>query len=205
MMEKGNLPPELQVLYGVCLMGKGGNDFLVEKLLQAISSLDDECIERTQLMLNYGATDNISLDIFRQGMMETLNRPAALVFVSDLVLKMNKEERWADRLLPIFEAFLNEIENCEKLNMLQINPSGLSLYMSTKRNRHVTILIATLRMQTYKAQQLMGPNADADKINDASKLATCIIDLVYRYQKVLLRETDARELCNDSIEVSALS
>lgn len=203
MMKRGVLPPELQLLHGMCLMGAGGSNFLAGRLIQAIESLDDEYTDQSQFMLDHGMSDDISWEIFRRAMVEPLSKPAAFSFVTDLVRKMGKEKEWTDRLLPIYEQYFNEIETCEEVNVLQINPTTMSLFMSTKKNYYIQTLLATLRMQIFKAQESVDLNGnDGDVLANASGIATSIIDTVYRYRTPLLLELDAKELSNESIEVS---
>ena len=138
--------------------------------------------------------------------MDTLSKPAAFAFATDLILKMKEEEEWADRLLPMFEKYFDEIQNCEEVNVLQINPSALSLFMSTKRNYYVKTLLATLRMKLFTARKLAGNmgKSDGDMITEASKLAKSIFDTVYHFRTTLLREMNKRELNNESLEVSVI-
>ena len=65
MMNLGVLPPELQVLHGMCLIGEGESNFLAGRLIQVLLSLDDMCVDQTQPILDHGASDDISMEVFR--------------------------------------------------------------------------------------------------------------------------------------------
>jgi len=201
-MKHGQLPSELQVLYSLCLIGIGGNEFLAAKLFGAITSLDEREDDSSQSNYNNrGTSEEISFQIFRHAMVNNLSKPAAFAFVTDLLLKMKKEQEWAHHLLPIFECYFKRIEDSEEVTILQINPSSLSLCMSTKRSFHVKTLLAILRMKLYKAQKkIEGVETYTESLSKAVDITMSIIDTIYQYRLTLLLEINKRKINDESIE-----
>mmetsp|Transcript_16860 Transcript_16860/g.20580 ORF Transcript_16860/g.20580 Transcript_16860/m.20580 type:complete len:1144 (-) Transcript_16860:2555-5986(-) len=51
-MEIGSLPPEIRVLYALCLIGDGGKDFIAWKLLQSYEYLNDDDISSEKCIID---------------------------------------------------------------------------------------------------------------------------------------------------------
>lgn len=204
MMKNGILPPELQALHGMCLIGEGGSNFLAEKLIRAVECLDDECMDQKRYLIDHSSSDETSLELFRNAMAETLSKPAAYALLNDIVIKMNKEAEWSSKLLPIYEKYIEEIEKSDRVDVLQLNPSALSLFVSSKRNYYLKVLLAVLQMRLIKAENLMPKKQEIpyDKTCAAYKLVLAIIDTIYRYRTTLLQEVNKRDISNESKEVS---
>ena len=195
LMKLGILPPELQLLHGMCLIGQGGGDFLAQKLVQSVTSLDDDYLDESQTMFDQSSADEISMEMFRRAMIDTLSRPAGFALLTDILLKTKRECEWSNRLLPLYENCVDEIERSDEVRVLQVYPSALSITMATKRSCYIKLLLATQRMRLFEAKS-------NDKFNEAYENVITIVDTIYRYHTTLLLEIDNREINDDSKEVS---
>lgn len=200
----GVLPPELQFLHGLCLVGEGGSDFLAERLVRSVTHLDDEYVDHHQLVLDNVDSDETSLEIYRRTMSDTLTKSAGYALLIDIVAKTKKGREWSHRLLPIYDKYFEEIQKSDEVKVLQVSPSALSSFMITKRNHYVKVLLATQRMQLVKANALIpaeGENRDND-LNEAYKISMAIVDTIYRYRTTLLLEIQNRDIDSDTKEVN---
>lgn len=194
-MGKGMLPPELQVLHGSCLIGEGGSDFVAEKLIKALKLLNDD--EKNEAMNVAETENNSSFEIFRGAIQDSLNKIAGFVFFTDFILQSNKQIEWSERLLPIYEQYINEIEGRQEVKILKMNPSSLSLHMSRKRQSYLKILLFMLKLRLIKAEKIRR----SGKTKQASNLAEDIYKTICHYGSTLLQEIDDRKLRDESIKV----
>jgi hypothetical protein len=202
-MKCGILPPELQVLHGICLVGEGGKNFLAGKLIEATTSLEDEYAE-VSIFNSEESIEDTPFHLFRNAMTETLTKPAAYALLVDVVSKVKKEIHWADRLLPLYENYLIEIENSDEVKLLQMNPSALSMTMSTRRSYHVKTLLAILRMRLIRAEKLLPQgNVNLEQKIESYDITMSVIDTIFNYQTTLLLDIQKKASSDEVISVCA--
>jgi hypothetical protein len=101
-MRMGVLPPQLSVLYGLCLLGEGGKDFLAYKCIKSVDSVEQENDTWKAEPLT-GLTDYNSKWIsFRELSTAPLGRSALYFYIANTVCKVGKEKEMAARLAPMF-------------------------------------------------------------------------------------------------------
>ena len=197
-MGKGVLPPELQVLHGTCLIGEGGKEFLAEKLISAMKLLSgDQHNEIMHFTEDNEAANQTPLDLFRGAMLDSLNKPSGFAFFTDFILKTNKHTEWSERLLPIYDEYVKEIESCQEVDILKMNPFSLPLQMSRKRNYYLKVLLFLLQLKLNKAHNA---NNSGDP-GIACELANDIIQTIQQYSITLLHEINNRQLPDESVKV----
>ncbi len=193
MMKHGVLPPEIQFLLGLCLIGEGGSDFLAGKSIEVLTSFDDDYIEYRSV-LEHCTADEVSLELFRRTMVDTLSKTAAYALLTDILIKTKREEEWSSRLLPLYESFIVDFEKSDEVAVMQVNPTALPLSMSIKRNYYVKVLLALQRMRLVQAKS-------KEKLQEGYSDAVAIVDSIYRYRTALLLEIN-RDINNETKEVS---
>lgn len=197
-LKKGVLPPELQVLHGTCLIGEGGSDFLAEQLIKSMKFLDEDGPDEKSHFLDIDHTINdMAFEIFRGAMLDTLNKSSGFAFFTDFVLKTKKDVEWAERLLPIYEEYIGEIEGGQEVSILHMKPSSLPTQMLRKRNCYVKVLLFMLQLKLNRANELKSK----DGSEKACNLANVVICTIRQYSTTLLPEINRRELSDESTKV----
>jgi len=134
-LQKGILPPELQVLYALCLIGEGGKNYLVFKLIQSLQHLKDDMYQDIeQEIIDPEAKSNSSWLVYRRAMTDELGKIPALAFVTDLLRKVGREADWANQVAPYFRTTVDSMEVFGFLEQ--------SLSKETPRSHHA-VLIST--------------------------------------------------------------
>jgi hypothetical protein len=130
--KKGILPPELQVLYALCLVAAGGKDYLASKCMEAIKDLRDDTGDGIeQKLLDTDAICYPSWQVYRQAMTDQLTRIPAFSFVADVLQKTNTEKEWSIKLVALF---------CQE--MVDMRASGIiaqALAAGTSKNPKIVL------------------------------------------------------------------
>ena len=212
-MKQGILPPELQFLYSLCLIGEGGSKYLAGKLFNAIKELEADQHNNMDTDMFPNEDNETSVEIFRRTMVNPMSKSEAFAFTSDLLIKMKKELEWSDTMLPLFEEQFKELEIRGGTELLLTRQPNLSSSLSRKRNTHLKILQATLYMKFHKAQSIIDSISSCQELDggergydNSSKIAISILDIVIHFREALWSTpTSARGLDSTSIQVSGIS
>lgn len=138
------MPSEIQVLYALCLIGEGGRKFLAEKLVNEIVALAPDAGPGSDVdPIDTDCFTNPSWQLFHRAMTEPLRKTAAFAFVADLVKKVGKEREWADRLGPMFDAYLSELDECGGIDLALEDFAELPAAAVLRRNRIQKVVVAT--------------------------------------------------------------
>jgi len=199
LMKNGMLTSELQVLYGLCLLSEDKFTFLATKMVNAMKDLENSNDEDFELS-SHGISDDISLRLFRRAMAEPMNKLDAFAFTSDVLKKTGKEEEWAERLLPIFQDYMEELEQENAFHILSESAAAQTICMSMKRNSYLKVMFSTLRMKLSKTKK-MAASQEASEKSSAYDLSMLVVDDIYRFQDAVWSMQSDGNPVPDSIEV----
>jgi hypothetical protein len=149
-MRRGILPPDLNVLLSLCLLGERGRDFVAFKCLQSIDSLEQESVS---YLLEAEIDDGVSYDsswtVFKRLMTGMLRRTEALALVQRTLRDCGRDAELHGRLLPLFEA---QVRRLQDLKIVSIDTS-VSLSLESLSVVH-EVATASARFQLQSAETL---------------------------------------------------
>ncbi len=205
MMRKGILTPNLQVLYGLCLISEGNRDFLAEKMIGAIKDIEDSDDEGQNLEATHGPSSNTSSLLFRQAMTSSMNKLDAFAFTSDVIKQLNMEQQWSDRLLPYFQDYLEELDAMKASDILKENSANLSMQRALRRNKYVKVMFSTFRMKIFSGED-SATNACGNErmLKKACDLSYSVIQDIFRFQDALWGTKADGNPTEDTVDVSIL-
>jgi len=179
-LRKGILPPEIQVLYALCIIGEGGKDYLASKLIESLANLQDDIQQNaTEEKVDTDIKRNPGWFVYRCAMTDELTKIPALAFVSDFLRKFDREAEWACKIIPIFRSTVESMEAsgliCEILSkQTLITPN--EVLVSTQV---VKILLAEARFSVVHCQFTeRNWTSTSLTISDANANIVCCFDHV---------------------------
>lgn len=200
LMMNGVLPPELQVLYGISLVAEGTSPFLAIKMLRAIELLDEtDCVD-VELISKCDQSESISIRVFRKSMVEPMNKLETFAFFSDVLRKSKKEEEWAERLLPIFDQYIHELDRSNGFSLLRDAVIPQTIVASIKVRNCTKLLFSTYRMRISVANSIL-TSSNSLQLEKAYELSMAVIDDNHRYLDSFWR-TKSGNPVSESVEVS---
>jgi hypothetical protein len=200
MMKKGVLPPELQVLYGLSLLSEGNCAFIAVKMLSALHDLDQNTREDFDLKADNFESDTVSLRLFRRAMVEPMSKLDAFAFAADILKKVEKEDEWAERILPIFQGYIDDIEDQEIYTLLKDTAVSKNIITSVKKGNCVKVLLSTLRMKVGTARNL-STSSDPSSLKNASAISMAVVESIYLFKDALWSTTPDGNPTPDTVEV----
>ena len=157
-LRHGVLPPEISVLYALCLIQEGGRNFIAKKCMDSLAYLVQEPV--SWLTENRDVDSGLSKDpswlLFRLIATEPLGRTAAFALLADVLHKSGKEEEttWSTHFAPLFGQCLEDLKRDRMLDVLHNNATG-SLFPILKYRRDMLYKIilgfGRLKIQSAKA------------------------------------------------------
>jgi hypothetical protein len=152
-LRRGVFPPEVSVLYSLCLIQEGGRNYVAKACMESILYLPQEDnLWITDTSTNGQASKQAAWQVYRESEAGPLGRVAAFAFVADTLVGSGKESQWASLLAPMFEALVLDLET-HGLTKALADSSGLDSSLSRLRMRHVLkCIIAWARFQVKKAK-----------------------------------------------------
>ena len=224
-LSRGALPPELQTLYALSLVGKGGKDFFAWKLMtHVIPQLEIESPKAIEEDLyDTEIVADSTWVLFRRAAIAPLRRTQAFVLLSDLIKKIGREKEWAKRLASGIQIHFKTLEANNDLLALRPIDSQDSPSNSLMRNQQIKLILALSRMHLYEANRLLaerGQNHDYEtsslkygrenlktnekKVIGPGKLALTVIELMVRFRRVLWKNASKDgSLQQNSLDVSS--
>lgn len=200
-LKEGILPPELQVLYGLCLLSGGNSAFLGVKMLSALHDLDQDAMEDFDLQASTSHSDSVSLRLFRRAMVEPMSKLDAFAFSSDILKKAETDGEWAESILPIFQGYIDELEQQKTFTLLKDATISNNIITSVKRCNCVKVLLSTLRMKIGRARNL-SKSSDSSDLKDAYDSSLGVVDDIYLFKDALWTTTPDGNPISDTVEVS---
>mmetsp|Transcript_56654 Transcript_56654/g.84270 ORF Transcript_56654/g.84270 Transcript_56654/m.84270 type:complete len:1109 (+) Transcript_56654:520-3846(+) len=192
-MERGILPAELQFLHSLGLIGSGGRDYIAWCLFKSIGNLDDH---PPTSEVDTGIKPDTSWLVFRQAMVDPMHKTAAFAFTADLLQKMGKEKEWSVKLADVYQDHFEELNRNGTLDMFDLsNNDKNSIALTMQHNQILKIILATARMQLWKAKKLSSKllllrnrkNSEVakEKLEKLMHLPMFTIDTMARFEQVL--------------------
>ena len=180
-LRHGVLPPEIQLLYGVCLAGEGGKAFLAT---QCIRSVIEQLPQESSWWLTKKHVDtNVSTDsmwiVFHASMTEPLERTAAFAFVADAVQKSGRELDVAHRLVDLFQKFALDLSVKGFVDFVLKGSQRTHSITRHRQNLVLKILVASTR---YRVESAKGKGSKAEceaTLVDAMDSLSTIFPLVW--------------------------
>lgn len=149
-LNKGALTPELRVLYGLALIGKGRRNFVAAKCLEAIDDLQQE----TEQWFSDGDSETKhaaepSWLLFRRALTEELGRTGAYAFTADVLKKTKKEREWAYHFSSLFRNHLQTLKDRGLIDNLLSLREGLTPNRSFRRNQVLKVILQACKFDMY--------------------------------------------------------
>lgn len=142
----GGLPTDLKVLYGLCLAGEGGKQFLAA---QCIADIDLLKQERKDWLSETPVDTSVSVDyswvMLIEQLTEPMERTAMYAFVADIIHDAHLNGDFLTRLAPVFRRHINRMKSAGMLE--EILTSGRTKISSDNTRIHVVfkVLVASAR------------------------------------------------------------
>jgi hypothetical protein len=175
-LRRGVLPPELQVLYGLSLIGEGGSNFLAAQCLESLDALEHKARSWwDETITNSDPSSNSSWVKYHRATTESLGRTAAYALTADVLRATGKEEEMAGRLATLFTRHFDLLKEEGALDLaLRIEEDAIHYDAKYQATRTI---IASLRYQVYQAEMLMREDDGATRSEGRAK-AIAIVDLL---------------------------
>lgn len=163
-LRKGALTPELNVLYGLALVGQGGRNFIAAKCLRAIEDLQQEDEEW------FSSDDSKIKDdiepfwlLFRKAMTEELYRTGAFAFVADVLKKTNKEHEWAFHFAPLFRHYVEQLKQRGLIDKLLGLTNNKDPNLNFKKNQLLKVILEACKFEMYSIEETKNINHALNK------------------------------------------
>lgn len=203
--KKGILPPELQVLYALCLIASGGMDFLASKCIKAIEDLRDDTEDGIeQRMVDTDGICYPSWQVYSQAMTDPLTRIPAFSFVADLLGKTEKEKEWAAKLVPLFRSELELMRKSGIIDQALIAGNSEDLKIILRKTQVLKIVLASARLRVLSLEDRLD-NADSLDASAAEEDAIACYDEIYPDFVSLWSVENVLTPSRSSVEVSFFS
>jgi len=203
-LRKGILPPEIRLLYGLCLACEGGKAFFATQCIQIISEFPQE---PSSWLTEKDVDTNVSADsrwlIFQSSMTEPLGRTAAFAFVADVLQKSGRELDLAKRLTQLYCQHAAELSENGMVSLALEGTHRNDEIFRHRQNQVVKVLVAGTRYQVESAEALFQSGDVADE--NASTLFDAITSLSKLLPVIWCVEQDASisSACTDAIDCMA--
>ena len=204
-LRRGVLPPELRVLYGLCLAGEGGKQFLALKCLRAIDGLEQEPVEwLNEELVDTSVVADSSWLALQTTMTEPLGRTAAYALTADL-LKNNRLKIQGAKLSPLFTACVEKLIMNGVVDKVLEGPSSHPL-VQQRRLQVLDVLLMSARFQTLAAEQAVQSTGTQNEEAGRNTIAL-LFDNLSRYLSLLWRPADGTisSLCVEILSLMATS
>lgn len=197
-LTNGCLPPELETLYALSLVGKGGKDFLAWNLLKSsIMQLEVETADSIgQDLSDTGIIPDNAWTLFRRAATSSIRRNQAILLLVDIVGKLKKTDKWANKLGRMIRAHVKFLEKNNSFMALRPVEAQESNAVALIRNQHVRLVIGLAQMYLYNAKDIHFKSKQIEERNvkngkrdfktlSAGKLALAVVELMVRFRHVL--------------------
>lgn len=142
-LQRGNLPPDLKVMYGLCLLRGGGRNFLASTCISDIDILPQERRSwLTEKIIDTGLTTDTNWLLFSQSMTGPLGRTALYAFVADMVDKNERESVFTNRIATLFRNHVNKLSTSGFVAEVFSVGQGKPSYLIYRRNLVIKVLVA---------------------------------------------------------------
>eukprot|EP00804_Cyclotella_cryptica_P030618 CCRYP_015660-RB/>CCRYP_015660-RB protein AED:0.34 eAED:0.34 QI:350/1/1/1/0.8/0.66/6/1929/1583 len=181
-LQKGVLPVNIRVLYALCLVGAGGQDFLALSYLERVMMTDE--LELFQTGADIGFQHDVPWMLFQTQFSLPLNKTSLLALVADMVKSKARVSFWARRVFSLLKSHLKAID--VKYGLDQLMSSNDELL----RTNVLKILFAGTKMLIESAELDLEALVESGK-NDSEKLRRVVgdgisaLNIVIRFQHVL--------------------
>jgi hypothetical protein len=211
-LRRGAMPPELQILSGLAMLGEGGRNFVASKYLQAIEELEQESVE----WLYDGDKEALFSRqprwfFFHRTMTEELTKTVAYSCLADTLKSTNKDAEWAFHFSPVFFRHLQKLREQGLIDELtKINNNDITANGVIRRSQILKVMLASCRLglNTLEVQQgislVLGQKPDLDK-DSRLQNALQVLDTLVMAASFLWTVTRQGLLSQPCIEVSLLS
>ena len=154
-LRRGALPPEVSVLYSLCLIHEGGRNFIAKQCMNSIYHLEQESASWVkEAVLSPGLSKSLPWYLCRATAMEPLGRTAACAFVADNLHKADKETEWADHFAPIFATITDTLQNEGLIDALRDSQGVQTPSVQFRRGLILKCIYAWGRVEVIRATKI---------------------------------------------------
>jgi len=177
-MSKGALTPELEVLYGLSLIGLGGKNFVALKLLESIRALDREPLSFFSFSReSTSITTQSARSLVEEKAARPLGRIEALASIANILRSTGKEKELAHRVSPLFTSEARGLMKGNLIDTVLDDTEGTSRF---DREPLVQVLAAAASYQIEETKALLSES----KFADALALVESSVDILTKVLKV---------------------
>lgn len=177
-LRRGILPPEIRILYGVCLACEGGKAFFACQCLQIINELPHEASSwfTDKIVDTNVSTDSLWLQ-FRGSKTDPLGRTAAFAFAADSILMSGREQELAHRLVSIYQKYGTDMSTN---GVLELVLKGDHRTHGIARHRQNLVLKILLSATRYSVE-----SAESKVLLSDEKCETTLVDAINSLTRLL--------------------
>lgn len=195
------LPPHLQVLYGLSLVGMRSYAYLAQKLLCSLETLPENS---TTNNTHYDFDTNLLSDqawmTFNHEMAQPIDKMESFALVAKTIQKLDMEKEWVN-LSTLYRQCLAEFERRSTIGKSEPNQAA-----QFNKSEYLTILLACFRMEIIKAQTMLSSFHLSDENvqiqMEAFNILHTIMSKIFQLKEILLKRPDSNATLGPiSIEV----
>ncbi|CAB9498892.1 expressed unknown protein [Seminavis robusta] len=151
-LRRGALPPEVSVLFSLCLIHEGGRNYVAKKCMDMIDQLEPE---GKGWVSDTATTKAVSKDadwqLYRASATDSLGRIAAYSLVAETLTGSGKDTEWASHFAPMFQKLVDYLED-NGLICAPVETTSFDSMSSRFRIRQILKCITSLgRLQVKSA------------------------------------------------------
>lgn len=182
-LRMGCFPPEISVLYALCLMAEGGRDYIAIRHLQGIRHLEQESFsELAQYAIDTGVVYDARWTSFKRSRTAPLYRSAAFALVHDVLMDCERDVDLANRLTSLFDTQVKHLSDegllCDPF--LSDNPEA----WTECRVAIDKIATAAARFHLTKAEHLIAESKSESALKLLQSTATTLTSVLSASWKV---------------------
>jgi hypothetical protein len=158
-LQRGRLPPDLLVLYGLCLMVKGGKDFIAAQCISQIERLPNESRSfwnHETLTVDTSVNPDNKWIFYRQSIAEPLGRTSFLALVADVIYKSGRDKVFSKRVTRLYRTHVSALTESNVVKEVLACENVKNGSILQQHNVLYRVLVATARKYNH-AQQSHAP------------------------------------------------
>ncbi|KAL7574844.1 hypothetical protein ACA910_010681 [Epithemia clementina (nom. ined.)] len=147
--KRGILPPDLLFMYGLCLAGIGGHDYLASRCLGSLSSISQEHYSWLDSTVDQNKPTGTKWYAFRVANTGNFHKIQAFVFAADVLQALGKERRFCVHLVKLFGDLEEEMLSTDIIGKLECKPKFRCPVRELKIGFVVSSFAAIVRYRMY--------------------------------------------------------
>lgn len=204
-MKLGILPPDLQLLYGICLLCSKDMDFLAKKMIESIDVIPFHVSNEDYFSVFDDTSYISSTKFFRAPVIEPIDKLKALELIAETLTKAGKLRYWSPFLTRYYSDFFQNIEGSPFIHLLESDPSTISKFKTIQRSRLLKFFLVDHEMKINCAKTMVACTIDesANSFQNGIKIIFEVLQSLCSYKHAFWHLDSEGNPNNESIVVSA--